>query len=71
MKGRTTFVVAHRLTTIQHADRIVVMKNGEIVETGDHEELLAKKGAYEHLYTLQFSDVRQDHHNKPHAPEEE
>ena len=58
MKGRTAFVVAHRLSTIQHADRIVVMKHGEIVEMGTHEELLEKKGAYEHLYTLQFADHR-------------
>lgn len=54
MRGRTTFVVAHRLSTIEGADRIVVMREGEIVETGSHQALLAQKGVYEHLYTIQF-----------------
>lgn len=56
MKGRTTFVVAHRLSTIEGADRIVVMRDGHIVEIGSHTELLARKGVYEHLYTIQFKD---------------
>lgn len=55
MQGRTTFVVAHRLSTIEGADLIVVIKDGRIVETGRHAELLAKKGQYAHLYSLQFS----------------
>ena len=55
LKGRTSFVVAHRLSTIINADRIIVMKNGGIAEIGTHEELLAKGGLYNHLYTLQFS----------------
>ena len=55
MKGRTTFVVAHRLSTILGADKIVVMKDGEILEVGRHEELLAKNGAYAHLYNIQFA----------------
>ena len=55
MQGRTTFVVAHRLSTIEGADLIVVIKDGHIVETGRHAELLAKKGQYAHLYSLQFS----------------
>lgn len=55
MQGRTTFVVAHRLSTIEGADLIVVIKDGCIVETGRHAELLAKKGQYAHLYSLQFS----------------
>lgn len=54
MRGRTTFVVAHRLSTIEGADCIVVMREGEIVETGSHQALLAQKGVYEHLYTIQF-----------------
>lgn len=52
-KDRTTLIVAHRLSTITHADKIVVMENGQIVETGTHQELIAKKGAYEHLYSIQ------------------
>lgn len=55
MKGRTTFVVAHRLSTIINADKIVVMKDGQICEIGRHDELLAKKGVYEHLYNIQFA----------------
>ena len=57
MRGRTTFVVAHRLSTIEGADRIVVMREGEIVETGSHQALLAQKGVYEHLYTIQFKNT--------------
>lgn len=52
MRGRTTFVVAHRLTTIQGADRIVVMQDGRVVEQGTHEELLLARGAYTHLQGL-------------------
>ncbi|MBH4539236.1 SAV1866 family putative multidrug efflux ABC transporter [Staphylococcus aureus] len=52
-KDRTTLVVAHRLSTITHADKIVVIENGHIVETGTHRELIAKQGAYEHLYSIQ------------------
>ena len=55
MKGRTTFVVAHRLSTIEGADKIVVMKDGCIQEIGRHEDLLAANGLYAHLYTIQFS----------------
>ena len=55
MKGRTSFIVAHRLSTIQEADLIIVMRDGHIVEQGNHEELLAKRGFYEELYRSQFA----------------
>lgn len=57
MKGRTSFVVAHRLSTIQNADVILVMENGHILEQGTHEELLKKNGAYAKLYNSQFAPV--------------
>ena len=55
MQGRTSFIVAHRLSTIQEADVILVMRNGQIVEQGSHEQLLAKHGFYEQLYQSQFA----------------
>ena len=55
MEGRTSFIVAHRLSTIQNADVILVMKDGHIIEQGNHEELLAKKGFYAELYNSQFT----------------
>ena len=57
MKGRTSFVIAHRLSTIKNADLILVMKDGDIVEQGNHEQLLAKGGFYADLYNSQFEDV--------------
>ena len=57
MKGRTSFVIAHRLSTIRNADLILVMRDGNIVEQGTHEELLVKKGYYEQLYHAQFAEV--------------
>ena len=57
MKGRTSFVIAHRLSTIKNADLILVMKDGDIVEQGSHEQLLAKGGFYAGLYNAQFEDV--------------
>jgi ATP-binding cassette subfamily B protein len=55
MEGRTSFIVAHRLSTIQNADMILVMKDGKIIETGNHEELLGKGGFYANLYNSQFA----------------
>lgn len=56
MKGRTTFVIAHRLSTVQRADRIAVLAGGRLVEIGRHEDLLAKAGVYHRLYQMQFQD---------------
>jgi len=56
MKGRTTLVIAHRLSTIRNADRIIALVNGEIVEEGNHDTLMARKGEYYRLYNLQFKD---------------
>jgi subfamily B ATP-binding cassette protein MsbA len=55
-KGRTTFIIAHRLSTIEKADLILVMDKGKIVESGTHEELLAKQAAYSRLHAIQFSE---------------
>ena len=55
MRGRTSFIVAHRLSTIESADVILVMRDGQIIEQGDHETLLTKQGFYHHLYYSQFS----------------
>jgi subfamily B ATP-binding cassette protein MsbA len=54
MSGRTTFVIAHRLSTVQHADRILVLDRGAVVEIGSHEELLGMRGLYSRLYEMQF-----------------
>ncbi len=55
MRGKTTFIIAHRLSTIQDADTILVLNKGDVVETGSHEELLAKRGFYWNLYNAQFA----------------
>ena len=57
MKGRTSFIVAHRLSTIKEADKIIVMDKGKIIEQGNHEELLKKKGFYANLYNSQFAPI--------------
>ena len=57
MKGRTSFVIAHRLQTIRNAHRILVIKDGELIENGNHKELLSQKGFYYDLYTTQFKDL--------------
>ncbi len=54
MRGRTSFVIAHRLSTIRDADLILVLKDGDIIEQGSHEELLAEQGFYANLYNSQF-----------------
>lgn len=57
MRGRTSFVIAHRLSTIKDADVILVMKDGDIIEQGNHEELLRKGGFYAELYNSQFEET--------------
>jgi subfamily B ATP-binding cassette protein MsbA len=57
MKNRTTLVIAHRLSTVEHADRIIVMDEGKIIEVGNHEQLLKQNGHYAKLYHLQFRDM--------------
>lgn len=57
MEGRTSFVIAHRLSTIRDADLILVMEHGDVVESGNHEELLAAGGAYAKLYNSQFEEA--------------
>lgn len=62
MENRTTFVIAHRLSTVQHADKILVMDEGKIVEEGTHLELIEQNGLYSHLYELQFRDLDEPKH---------
>ena len=57
MQGRTSFIIAHRLSTIKNADIILVMKDGDIIEQGNHEELLESKGFYADLYNSQFEEL--------------
>ena len=57
MEGRTSFVIAHRLSTIRNADVILVLRDGDIVEEGTHEELLARGGFYAELYNSQFEEA--------------
>ena len=58
MKGRTTFVIAHRLSTVRGAKAILVLEQGTVLERGSHEELLAKKGFYADLYNSQFDKTQ-------------
>ena len=55
-EGRTSFIIAHRLSTIKNADLILVMKDGNIIETGNHEELIKQNGFYAELYNSQFQN---------------
>ena len=57
MENRTSFVIAHRLSTIKNADLILVMKDGDILESGSHEELIQKNGFYAELYNSQFEQA--------------
>ena len=57
MKGRTSFVIAHRLSTIKNSDLILVLKDGDVIESGNHEELLKRGGFYAELYNSQFENV--------------
>jgi ATP-binding cassette subfamily B multidrug efflux pump len=57
MEGRTSFVIAHRLSTIRDADKVIVINNGEIVEQGNHQQLLDAKGFYYNLYVSQFKGI--------------
>ncbi|HEX9961461.1 MAG TPA: ABC transporter ATP-binding protein, partial [Pyrinomonadaceae bacterium] len=60
MRNRTSIVIAHRLSTVRRADKIVVMERGRIVETGTHGELLEKGGTYRRLYELQFAEEAEE-----------
>ncbi len=68
MSGRTVFVIAHRLTTVRHADRIVVLEHGRITDSGTHEDLLARLGTYRKLYELQFMDLEPKMTEEPATP---
>ena len=54
MEGKTSFIVAHRLSTIQNADKILVLKDGQVIEQGTHKELIARQGFYQYLYQSQW-----------------
>ena len=58
MKNKTSFIIAHRLSTIKNADLILVMKDGNIIETGNHNELMKENGFYANLYNSQFESIK-------------
>ena len=60
MQGRTSFIIAHRLSTIKNADLILCVSDGNIVEQGSHEELMAKNGLYAHLYRIQYRTNKEE-----------
>jgi ATP-binding cassette subfamily B multidrug efflux pump len=59
MKNRTSYIIAHRLNTIRHADAIMVIDRGEVVESGNHEQLIKEHGAYYRMYDNQFKNVQE------------
>ena len=59
LRGRTSFIIAHRLSTVRHADRILVIQHGEITEAGSHRELIRRRGYYYNLYANQFREERE------------
>jgi subfamily B ATP-binding cassette protein MsbA len=63
MAGRTVFVIAHRLSTVRRADRIIVLEKGKIADQGSHDELLTRLGTYRRLYDLQFVDIEAPKHS--------
>jgi ABC-type multidrug transport system fused ATPase/permease subunit len=71
MRGRTCFVIAHRLSTIRHAHRIVVLEQGRIVETGTHEQLLARGGRYAEVLRMQLGQTRPEDQPAPERPPDE
>ncbi len=68
MTGRTVFVIAHRLSTVRRADRILVLENGMITDEGSHECLIGHTGTYRRLYDLQFDDIETTYRNGVTAP---
>ena len=58
MEGRTSFIIAHRLSTIRNADIILVLKDGDVIEHGNHEELMKLNGFYTDLYNSQFENIK-------------
>jgi ATP-binding cassette subfamily B protein len=57
LRGRTAFIIAHRLSTVRHAERIIVLQQGHLVEDGSHRELLQQGGLYAHLYTMNYAGL--------------
>ena len=64
MENRTNFIIAHRLSTVRNADRILVIEKGEIVESGTHRELLDRRGKYYNLYTKQFREQKESEYRQ-------
>ena len=71
LENRTSIIIAHRLSTVRNADRILVIEHGEIVEVGNHISLMEKGGRYSHLYKMQFRDLETKAESKPEPPSQE